>query len=297
METRFVPGRVAAAALVVALGCLWVAGGASAHTGNYARFNYCPSTTSGVFKCVQSVTKGGKVVLGKKTVPIVNPVTLQGGLGEGEEREEQFFEKFYAATNGESLSRTPQPVPGGLTGLVNCKEVSLLFLRKSCEGVFENGLTGVNATVELARPASEIVVSESNLGFQEGVALKLPVRVHLENPLLGSGCYIGSSSSPLIWNLTTGTTSPPAPNASISGSSGELEFLEGGAIAVFNKVKLVDNAWSAPGATGCGGFLFEYILDPIINSSVGVPSAAGMNTTILENTTVSLAQAAVVNKH
>ena len=43
------------------------------------------------------------------------------------------------------------------------------------------------------------------------MAMKLPVKMHLENPFLGSNCYVGSSSSPLIWNLTTGTTAPPAP--------------------------------------------------------------------------------------
>jgi len=273
------------------------ASSASAHSGLYARFNYCPSTNSAVYKCVQSVTHGGKIVLGKKTVPIVNPVTLQGGLSEGHEKEERFFEKFYAATNGETLSKTPQPVPGGLSGLVNCKEISLTWLRSSCEAVFENGLTGVNATLELAKPASEIVVSEEDLAFESGLALQLPVRVHLENPLLGSACYIGSSSSPLIWNLTTGTTSPPAPNTPIKGSSGAYVPLEGGIIAEFSEAKLVDNAWSAPGATGCGGFLVEYILDPIINASVGVPSAAGKNTAILEKNKISLTTAEVVNEH
>jgi hypothetical protein len=288
---------VALAAVMAAFASLGLVGTASAHTGNYARFNYCPSTTAGVFKCVQSVTKGGKVVLGKKTVPIVNPVTLQGGLGEAEEINEHFFEKFYGATNGVTLSKTPQPVPGGLSGLVNCKEISLSWLRSSCEAVFENGLTGVNATLELARPASEIVVSEENLGFEEGVALKLPVKVHLENPLLGSTCYIGSSSSPIIWNLTTGYTKPPAGVSPLKGSAGSLIFVEGGLIAEFQNASLVDNAWSAPGASGCGGFPAEYVLDPIINSSVGVPSAAGKNVAALEKTTISLALAETVNAH
>jgi hypothetical protein len=272
--------------------------GASAHTGVWERFNYCPSTTTGVKKCVQSVTTGGAVVLGKKTVPIVNPVTLQGGIGTPEEKEEHFYEKFFAASNGgESLTATPQPVPGGLSGLVNCKEISNFLLRLGCEAVFENGLTGVNATLELARPASEIVVSEENLGGELGVALKLPVKVHLENPLLGSACYIGSSSSPIIWNLTTGKTSPPAPNTSIQGSAGLLEFVEGGAIAEFQNAKLVDNAWSAPGASGCGGWPAEYILDPIIEASVGVPSAAGHNSATLEKDRISLAKATKVNEH
>lgn len=286
------------AAVVAGFATMGFASSASAHTGNFAAFNYCPSKTTGVVKCLQSVTKGGKVILGKKTVPIVNPVTLQGGIGKSEFQEnEEITEHFFAATNGgETLSKSPQPVPGGLTGLVNCKEISLFFLRVSCESIFENGLTGVASSVELARPASEIIVSEENLGGELPLpALKMPVRVHLENPLLGSECYIGSSSTPIWWNLTTGKTSPPPPNTSIKGTAGSLTISEG--IGTFTGASLVDNSWAAPAATGCGGFLVEYVLDPIINASVGVPSAAGKNTTALESTTIKLASAVLVNEH
>jgi hypothetical protein len=284
---------------MTSLAALGFASMASAHTGQYSRFDQCPSKTAGVVKCVQSITSGGAIVLGKKTTPIVNPVTLQGGLGEPvfNEKEETFYESFIGASNGETLSKTPQPVPGGLTGLVNCKEISNFLVRLGCEAVFENGLTGVNATLELAKPASSIIVNEEFLAFRNGTALQLPVKVHLENPLLGSTCYIGSSSAPLIWNLTTGFTTPPAGTAPLEGSSGKLEFIEKEEIAVFQNVKLVDNNWSAPAATGCGGFGVELILDPIINASVGVPSAAGKNVANQEKTRISLATAAQVNAH
>lgn len=294
MRQRITTARMTCAAmLVVGLATLGLVPVASAHTGEWAKFNYCPSTNTEVAKCLQSVTHSGKVVLGKKTVPIVNAVTLQGGIS----KPTAGVSKFYGATNGVTLSATPQPVPGGLSGLVNCKEISLGFLRASCETIFENGLTGVNATLELARPASEIQVSEQNLIFEEGVALKLPVRVHLENPLLGSSCYVGSSSSPIIWNLTTGETAPPAGTAPIFGFGGEAEFKEEAQILQVNGTSLVDNGWSAAGASGCGGFLVEYILDPIINGTVGVPSAAGKNVAALENDTISVARAEAVNQH
>jgi hypothetical protein len=279
------------------IGCVAFASAASAHTGLYARFNQCPSTTTGVVKCVQSVTSGGAVLLGKKNVPIVNPVTLQGGLGKPVRGEETFEEAFFGASNGETLSKTPQPVPGGLSGLVNCKQIGNFFERVACEAVFENGLTGVNATLELAKPASSIIVNEEHLAFEEGTALQLPVKVHLENPLLGSACYVGSSSSPLIWNLSTGETSPPAGTAPLIGSAGKLELFENSQIAVFEGAKLVDNGWSAPGASGCGGFGVELILDPIINASIGVPSAAGKNVANQERTRISLALASAVNAH
>lgn len=280
--------------LVAAFG---VTGYASAHTGEWAAFNGCPSTTKGVFKCLQSVTGGGKVVLGSKNVPIVNPVTLQGGVSEAVEQPNgELISSFFGASNGETLSKTPQPVPGGLSGLVNCKEISLGWLRASCEAIFENGLTGVNATLELARPANEIVVSELNLLAREGTALLLPVKVHLENPLFGSSCYVGSSSTPLVWNLTTGTTTPPAGFTALTGKSGKISTTEGGQILTLTGNKLVENNWSAPGASGCGGWPAEYILDPIVNASVGIPSSAGKNEAVLENT-IKLALASEVNKH
>lgn len=281
-----------AAVAVTGLATLGFASGASAHTGEWAKFNNCPSKNPSALKCLQAVASSGKVVLGKKNVPIVHPVTLQGGLTAAVGG----FESMVAATNGETLTKTPQPVPGGLSGLVNCKEISLGFLRASCEAIFENGLTGVNATLELAKPASAVKVNEVNLAFEEGTALEIPVKVHLENPLLGSTCYIGSESSPLLWHLTTGVTSPPAGTAPITGFGGEGEFKEEFQILQLNKVSLVDNAWSAPAANGCGGFLVEYILDPIINSSVGVPSAAGKNESVLNNT-ISIATSTAVNNH
>jgi hypothetical protein len=296
MLKKLKTGRaILAATALVALAVLVAAPMASAHSGEYAEFNNCPSTNPEVQGCLYSKTYGGEVVLGKKTVPIVNPVILQGGVGNANPT--TGYQKFYAPTSGPALSKAAQPVPGGLTGLVNCKEISLSWLRSSCEAIFENGLTGVNSTLELAKPASSIVVNEGNIIFQGPVGLILPVKVHLENPLLGSSCYIGSESEPIIWNLTTGKTSPPAPAKSISGSTGTTEFKgEDEGILRLNGATFVDNAWKAPGATGCGGWPAEYILDPIINASVGVPSAAGTN--VAKEITVSdAAEAALVNMH
>ncbi len=253
-------------------------------TGLFTRFQFCPYTNPAVERCLHSVTTGGKVVLGSKTVPIVNPSTLQGGLSEpAEEGPEAGFSKFFGATNGVTLSKASQPVPGGLAGFINCKEISNFLLRLSCEGIFENGLTGVNSTLELAKPATDIRVSNEHFGEQIGVALKLPVRTKLENPLFGDSCFVGSASTPIKWELTTGKTSPPPPNASIMGSLGEFRFLEEGQILEVVGAELVDNAWSAPSASGCGG-IFSFIINPIVNSSSGLPSAAGKNTAILKNT-------------
>ncbi|HET9396151.1 MAG TPA: hypothetical protein VFO36_08850, partial [Nitrospiraceae bacterium] len=232
--------RSAAGVVIALVAMCGLATGASA--SEWERFQNCPSTDVTTFKCIYSTTEGGEVVLGKKTVPIVNPAVLQGGFTKPVEK----ISKFVAATNGETLSKSPQPVPGGLAGLVNCKEISNFILRAACEWTFENGLTGVNSTLELARPASEVEISEGNLISKKGIALKLPVKIKLENPFLGSNCYVGSSSNPIIWPMITGTTAPPPPNTPITGASGTPSFLEEGKILVLSPTKLVENAWSAP---------------------------------------------------
>ncbi len=282
------------ALLLTALIALGLTATAQAHlTGNYTTFEQCPYPNIEVKKCIYSTTESGEVVLGSKKVPIVNPVVLQGGAGKAVEEYAPFFE----AANGVTLSKAAQPVPGGLAGLLNCKEIGNFLLRLSCEAALEGPLTGVNSTLELARPASEIVISENRLAEEAGVALKIPVKVHLENPFLGTACYVGSSASPIIWELTTGTTEPPAPNKPITGSAGFIDFLEEGRIAFGKEVVLVDNAWAAPGVSGCGGALLEALLDPVVNVSAGLPAAAGKNTAILNNVAIFGSGAAVRNNN
>jgi hypothetical protein len=281
-------GRALATALLaVALAALGLAGTAQAKlTGEYIRFAQCPYTNLEVKKCLLSTTTSGEVKLGKKVVPITNPVVLQGGAG----KQVEGIAPFFAAANGITLSKAPQNVPGGLLGIV--PDASSPFLVKALIKFFlENSLTGVNSTLELAKPATEIRLSENNLAAEEGVALKMPVKVHLENPFLGKSCYVGSSTSPITWNLTTGTTSPPAPNTKISGKAGFIEFLEEGSVAFLKEAKLVDNAWSAPTASGCGGIL-SFLVTPIINAQLGT-TTAGNNTAILNNTVYIAAGAAV----
>jgi hypothetical protein len=211
-------------------------------------------------------------------VPLVNPVTLQGGL-EFNEKEESFF---FGAENGDTLSKTPQPVPGGLLG-ITAPTWWPKFLQDLFNNYINEGFTGVNATVEVAGPATNIKVSLANLVLEEGTALGLPVKIKLSNPFLGSNCYIGSNSKPVQIDFTTGTTAPPPPNKPIKGAVGSLTTNPTGTIITVSGGKFVNNSFAAPGASGCGG-LFSFLVDPFVNSIVGLPSPAGTNTATLEGT-------------
>jgi hypothetical protein len=255
----------------------------AALTGEYARFATCPTANAAVDGCVYAETNSGNFTMGAKSVPLVKQVVLKGGF---DSDDGSIFGNltFVAPTDGVTLSKAPQPVPGGLTGIVAPSWWPSL-LRDLFNETINNGFTGVTATVELAGPASAIKFNAGAELFGAGTALAMPVKVKLSNPFLGNNCYIGSSSNPIQLKLTTGTTSPPAPNSPISGSPGELVVIEEGNIIATKNNRLVDNSFAAPGANGCGGILFSWAVDPFVNSIVGVPAAAGTNTAILEGST------------
>jgi hypothetical protein len=252
--------------------------------GDYAQFNQCPLSNSATNFCLFAQTESGEFIVGKKTVPIKNTITLQGGIHQVLNEELEIVgTEFIGAENGVTLSDPGQSVPGGLAGLVNCYEISNFFERLACEVIFENKVTGVTATTQLAAPASSIGINLNNLIGGSGTALSLPVKVKLDNPLFGSSCYIGSNAAPIPLPLTTGTTSPPLPNKPITGKVGTVEFKNEFALTIVKENTLVNNSFAAPGAEGCGGF-FSFLIDPLVNAKLGIPAAAGHNTAILNGT-------------
>ncbi|HEX5990444.1 MAG TPA: hypothetical protein VFY75_09560 [Solirubrobacterales bacterium] len=254
----------------------------AAPTGEYARFSKCPTSNPEVEFCLYAETLSGTTTIGNKAVPVKNPVVLQGGLdtnGGG------FFAPMtvVGATDGNTLTKAAQPVPGGLLG-VTAPAWWPKFLRDLFNETINNGFTGVTATLELAGPPSAVKFSALAAFTGKGTAIGMPVKVKLGNPFLGSNCYIGSNSNPIQLNLTTGTTAPPPPNTPISGNPGIPGATEEGNLLSIKGNKLVDNSFAAPGVNGCGG-LFSFLIDPFVDSIVGTPSAAGRNTAILEGNT------------
>lgn len=252
---------------------------ASKPTGEFVNFGDCPLGNPSVNLCVFAQTESGEVKIGSTAVPITKTITLQGGIIL--EVEPEFKETWVNAADGNTLSKTPETVPGGLFKIL-APEFFPEFLRNLFNEFINKGFSGVNASTELV---GKININRINLFVGEGTALELPVRVHLENSFLGSKCFVGSSSKPVVLKLTTGTTSPPLPNTPIKGNPGEPFFNETGTYVLVKKNSLVDNSFAAPEAQGCGEQilfgLFTGIIDSAVDSELGLPSAAGNNTAIL----------------
>jgi hypothetical protein len=279
---------VVVVALAASLAALGGASQASATihtpTGEYEPFADCPLGVSGLASCVLAETSSGEFTVGKRTVPITKTITLQGGIEYNAKEEEEFVD----AENGETLSKTAMPVPGGLLDVV-APEYLPKWLQAVLNKLVSEGLAGVTATTELA---GNIGINTENLIAESGTALSLPVKIKLSNTFLGNDCYIGSDSSPVVLNLTTGTTSPPAPNTPLKGSVGTLTFNGAFTIISITGSKLVDNSFAAPEAKGCGGLL-SLLVDPAVNAELGLPAPAGENTAILEGKLLTASARAV----
>ncbi len=289
---------VAATALIASLAL--VSSAYAEPKGIFKKYSDCPTEAPGVALCTYGETTSGELAIGSEKVPINKTIILQGGaVPTGGENFNEYF--LIPAKDGNSLSKTELNVPGGLSGLVNCEEIkgSGLFEaieRASCKAIFENSLTGVTMTTELvANTSNPGILNLAAMVEESGTAITLPVRTHLKNSLLGESCYIGSEAHPIELHLTTGTTSPPEPNKPIKGKLGspKTEIEKEYESTSIKENSLVDNSFSVPVAEGCGGF-FSFLLDPIIDSKLGLESKSGHNTAILNGTLNTAEKSAVV---
>jgi hypothetical protein len=254
--------------------------------GAYAGLDNCP-LSSAVMKdptnlqvgCVHSVTNGGSITIGSTTVHFDKPITVQFGVywpagAPVREFPDGSSANVYSTVNaaaGKTL--VAQPLEVTLPGIIN----------------FLPGVTSVFAQVELAGPITEFVPLATGANTPIFV---LPIKLKLKNALFGNRCYIGSDTSPIRFQPTTGTTSPPPPNGPITGDPGTLDIVEDPngyqtLGAGFTGATLVDNAYAVPKATGCG--LIPGSLDPLINLAFGLPSAAGRNTVAFSSNNTAFA--------
>jgi len=258
---RYVGLMMAVVGLLTAFAAVSPMAQAATPRTGYTQFTGCPSPFSenaSSHTCLHATITGGNFKMGNKNVPIEKPMTLTGGV-------EHLFEPSPLLFNSKGgLSKAKQKVPGGVVGLTG-----LTWL---LEILGSEALT-LYATTELV--GTPIVA---------GTAFaRLPVKVHLENATLGNNCYVGSTSSPIVLNLTTGTTSPPPPNTPITGKEPFLEFEEATEIQKAKNGVYVDNSFAAPGASGCVLTLFGFIpisINGLVNTQSGLPAAAGTNETV-----------------
>jgi hypothetical protein len=230
------------------LGAATLAASGSA-TAAFPDFSGCP-TGSDVIACVDVQSRSGSMDIKGFTVPLGDSLRIRGGIVGTSDPE---LGAMRAPTNGGVFVARPVNVPGGLLGID-----------------FPIPGNAVTATAKLAGPASSLRINPTQL------RLKLPMKLKLDNPILGLFCTIGTDSSPANVDLIIGTTNPPAPNRPISGRAGRLSFDPATGTLILADNLNVDNAFSIPGASSCG--LGLGLVNTVINAKLKLPSAGGNNT-------------------
>jgi hypothetical protein len=262
MRKRYRKILVAAALTALASMAIFAsAANAAAPAAPYQGFAGCPSPSeTEVAFCVRDEFTGGHIQLGSLTVPVSHPFALRGGSA--------YFTGAFIGNSEAGITPVSQPIPGGILGMqTGNKQLE--------EAIAKSKVLSLSASVELA----------GTPGSLTGGNLALPIKLHLENPLLGSSCYIGSNAAPIQLNLTTGTTNPPAPAKPISGELGgafeedptlpEVLTSRGGVY--------VDNTYAVPGANGCTLTIGSHhvSINSLVNAAYHLPAAAGTSATVL----------------
>jgi hypothetical protein len=241
--------RIVVAAVVAAMAVMVGAGAAQAVFPN---FTGCTARGSAEGACVNVQQRSGNLRIGSFNVPLHETLEIRGTLVPNGTS----TPTFRAPTGSTGFIGRPERVPGGLLGIEWIPGTTVL------------------AITELAGSPSAIRL---NL---EDFSIRIPIKVRLENLLLGMDCHIGTNSRPVNLTLITGATSPPAPNRPISGRVGTFGEIPNEGIKVVGNVN-VENSFAVPGATECG--LGLGLINSLVNLKLGLPSAAGNNSAELRS--------------
>ncbi|WP_199563559.1 MULTISPECIES: hypothetical protein [unclassified Streptomyces] len=273
--------RVGLLASFTALAAVASIGTATAATatlnGNWAPFSRCPVDDPAMLAvdgatdtaiCVSSHSASGSIKLGNTEVPVgasdlqVGVINHPGGTS------------TVISPKGGALIADSAKVPGGLLGLMCPNDVPVIT--GICNTLTDVNLNRVTATIEsVDNPTGFQLLAGTTTGKP---ILTLPVRIHLENPLLGDKCYIGSSTNPIL--LKPQNLTQPAVGSQKFAGDGTPDTA-----GPLNRLNLLgatqtDTTYAVPGTTGCG---LLGSLNWAVNLKTGLPAASGDNHVTLDS--------------
>jgi len=250
--------------------------------GGWAPFNRCPVTSTAMLQadgvnetplCVASSSASGTIKIGN-----LAPSTSQSDLQFGLISSSAGF-TIIPPQQG-AVQSAPVRQPGGLSGML-CPSTKPP-LRALCKTLaHDRNLNKVIATLGSAGAPSDFNLAA---GLSKGIPIvTLPVKIHLQNPLLGTRCYIGTNANPIVLHPEN-ATNPVVQSESFDGNG--TPDPTGVMFAIFsNGGTQQDTSFSVPAATGCGaGGRF----DGPINLKGGLPSPARQNSLVLTNASAFL---------
>lgn len=279
---RLLTGALATVTAVVTAGAVASAAPAVADevestlAGNWAPFDRCPVDDPSMLAadgaelaalCLASSSASGTMTIGEKTVPTSVTDLQLGLLGDG-------VSYTSVAPEGAGILAEPVTVPGGLLNLMCPSDIPVLT--SLCEKAADSKLNRVVATVEPAGVPTDFNLT-AGLGVGQPI-LTLPVKIRLDNPLLGNHCYIGSEEEPIL--LRPRNASQPSLTLTRYAPDGTTQA--GGPMSniELSGADQIDDSFTVPKANGCGLF---GILDWAVNAQLGLPSPEGANSLVLHD--------------
>lgn len=271
--------QLLAAAAVAVFGVVAAPALASAATlpGEWAAFSDCPvddptmlaaDGSAVISACLGGGAPSGTITMGSTTMS-VGAVRLQFGvLNRG-----GAYSLVSPASGG--MSGDPITVPGGLLGLMCPSNIPVIS--QICRTVVDSPLNTVTATLEPAGPATDFDLTAAVVTGRP--IMTLPVKIHLRNPFLDAGCYIGSNQDPMILKVAN-QTRPVAKFVRFDADgtpnpAGELTYTD------LSGASVADTSFAVPAARGCG---LLGLIDSVVNARQGLPSPAGSNSLVLDGT-------------
>ena len=223
--------------------------------------------------CVGESSPSGSVTLGNLTV-----ATKASNHQLGLVYQEESRESTVAAPAGGVLVDEPVQLPGGLSELVCPSHEPLVWgICRSAQshGRWGDALSAVTWTMESAGvPYFNLLAGL----FVDVPFASVPIKVHLQNPLLGEDCYIGSDTEPVVFQPVNMT--PPEGEEEQLNAQG-APVTEGVFIDLHTKISVQSaSGFAVPAASGCG---FHGVLDQAIDRKAGLPSPSGSANTITFN--------------
>ncbi|MFF6810805.1 hypothetical protein ACFZAG_13080 [Streptomyces sp. NPDC012403] len=279
--------RIATVSALTALGAFASLGTATAAepplNGAWAPFTRCPVDAPAMLaadgfdktpQCVVSTSASGSIKLGKTTV-VTGKTNLQIGVVQNADGTSSVVAPPSGALVADSAT-----VPGGLLGLMCPSNIPVIT--GICETLENSGLNKITATMESVGAPYAFDQTAGVLTDMPIVAL--PVRIHLENPLLGSKCYIGTAANPILLRPENRNY----PEFGMSFFQGDGTPDEAGEMSRIDLTGATqnDSTFAVPGATGCG--LNVGLINAAVNAKTGLPSASGNNSLTLNDTQTHL---------
>lgn len=282
LPARRRPARVLRRLAALAAGCTALVAlhtaPASAATGDlaapYQGMGTCPVSSSLLTDatnlqvgCVHAEVAGGTFRIGGYSVPIGAPMKLNFGIrwsasGPTVDTSDTTTANVYdtaGPTDGKLVDapQTEAPIPG-----------------------LANFWPGVTSAYIQVQPAGSIKNFAPLAAGTSHPLFEMPIKLKVTNPMLGSKCYIGSDSSPIVLKAA----SPAAPTISYgldpNGHSTVVLNITGATLS--------DSSFSVPGANHCG-LLTLGESNWILNSIFGLPSSSGSNAVTFTGVNTSIA--------